>query len=209
MVVLAGLGACSTQGAALPGFTALDAIGYQTIDRFDTADGGCVLRRNRMTGGFDLRVGSSSLGIPIPGLTQVDLVKHVGHGAKTVLYIDGAAAGCPRDHLVLMVDGTLHSWRVGDCHDTMTVDAIGKKDLRLTENDKPNPNIWFWRGATMTVAGPFKQSAIDAQRDYHVADPGLSPAHSLVPDAIALPPVVEEREMSGDVSLWKIRTDLP
>lgn len=209
MAALAGLGACSTQGAALPGFSVLDSIGYQTVDRFDTAEGGGALRRNRVTGGFDLRMGSGSQGIPIPGLTQVDLVKHFSQNGKTVLYIDGATAGCPRNHLVLLVDGTLHSWHVGDCHATVKLEEIGKTDLRITEKDDPNPNIWFWRGATLNVVGPFKQSAIDAWRDFHVADPGVSSIRASTAETIALPPVLEERDRSEGVSLWKIRTDQP
>jgi len=209
MLALAGLGACSTEGAAIPGFSLLDSIGYQTVDRFDTAEGGGALRRNRVTGGFDLRMGPGSRGIPIPGLTQVDLVKHFSQGGKTVLYIDGAAAGCPRDHLVLMFDGALRSWHVGNCHAAVKLEELGKADLRITEQDNPNPNIWFWRGATMAVVGPFKQSAIDAQRDFHVADPGASSLRAPTAETIALPPVLEERDRSEGVSLWKIRTDQP
>lgn len=154
LVAATALAGCA-QGPQGSRITLAD-LAHETVGTFSTPKGPGALRRDRLTGAYDLAIGNTS--IPVGSTGPVTIVASQKVGSEQVVVLRGSADACPSRYALYAFDRNSYSGEpLGDCFGDLAFAGNGKQ-LVASEVGAADPEMWIY--GNHQTAGPILRSAL-------------------------------------------------
>lgn len=156
-------------------------LAHETIGTFPTPKGPGALRRDRLTGAYDLAIGNTS--IPVGSTGPVTIVASQKVGAEQVVVLRGSTQTCPVRYGLYAFDRNSYSAEpIGDCSAELAIGGNGKQ-LVASQVGAADPEMWIY--GNHQTAGPILRSALftpppEKQQPVVAAQPVTRPASSTI-----------------------------
>jgi hypothetical protein len=170
----------------------LSDLAYETAGTFSTPKGDGALRRNRLTGAYDLVVDKQS--IPVGAQGDVALVASQRVRDEQIVVLRGSTPTCAVAYGLYSFSRSSYSASpIGNCRDQLAFGNNGKQFLaaQVGAND---PQYWVY--GDHRTAGPILQSVLFApppQRQPSQAATRSAVAHAQPPQSASSPPRIQAK----------------